>query len=1020
MWIQTEFEITAKKKNNTNVYVLLSITIQRDDKGNFVCSNGIFRDITERKQAEEALRASEERFKGIFENSLVGIFRTTPDGRILMVNPAIVKMLGYESFEELSKVNLQEDGFAPEHPRSEFIRQIEEEDKVTGFESVWCKKDGSTLFVRESAQAIRDKDGNTLYYEGTVEDITERKRAEVALAESEARYRAIIEDQTELICRYLPDGTITFVNQAYCRYFGKEFDELVGSTFYPLIVDEDRIKVQQAISTLSPQNPLVSIEERVILPDEQIRWQQWISRLILDEQNQVIEIQAVGRDITERKQAEEELANREAELRSLLDGSDDSIYAVDGDCRYIFVNDEHLSRIFNSGRISQKRSEKVIGKRYQDLHPEEESKEFIKNVDKVFETGESVQYEYKWPKIGKWSNRILSPIKDLETGKIKSVSVISRDITDRKQAEQELKRERNLLRLFIDNIPDRIFLKDNEYRFILGNNAVVRHKGFKSEDELIGKTDFDFYPEKDAKVFYSEEKEIIKKGKSVINQKCFYKDKSGNEEWSLLTKVPLRNLNGDIIGLAGIKRIITEQKKAEDALIASEEKNKSLFDNSISGIGLSKGNRVISANKALLNIFGYDSLEEFTGIPLLDHIAPESKKIIRDMIQLRKKGKLESITYFEYKIIRKDGKTRDLEISSTQISIEGENYTLSTFNDITERKRAEGKIAELAKFPEENPHPVLRLTENGTIIYSNKAGSIILETWNRKVGERLPEDYQNRIEQILQSSEVTCFEFECHNGRIFEITIAPILEMGYINIYGLDITQRKYVEDSLLKYHEQLKSLASKLTITEEHERYRIATELHDHICQSLAMSKIKLETLIYSKISNDTRGSLTEVCKWLTQVIENTRSLTFDLSSPILYELGFEKAVAAWLEDEIQQKHNIETEFKDDGQFKPLDNDVRALLFRDVRELLINIVKHAHANRVKVYISKVKDRISVIVEDDGKGFDPLKIANAGINRTGFGLFSIRQRLEYLGGLFEIDSSPGKGCRITMLAPLKR
>ena len=178
------------------------------------------------------------------------------------------------------------------------------------------------------------------------------------------------------------------------------------------------------------------------------------------------------------------------------------------------------------------------------------------------------------------------------------------------------------------------------------------------------------------------------------------------------------------------------------------------------------------------------------------------------------------------------------------------------------------------------------------------------------MGERLPEEYQNKIKQVLQSGEVTRFEFECHNRRIFEITLAPVSEMGYINIYGLDITQRKYVEDSLLKYHKQLKSLASKLTITEERERYRIATELHDHICQSLAISKIKLETLKHSDVEDDTRIVLQDVCNWITEVIDNTRSLTFNLSSPILHELGFEKAVAAWLEDEIKRKHNIQTEF--------------------------------------------------------------------------------------------------------------
>jgi len=147
---------------------------------------------------------------------------------------------------------------------------------------------------------------------------------------------------------------------------------------------------------------------------------------------------------------------------------------------------------------------------------------------------------------------------------------------------------------------------------------------------------------------------------------------------------------------------------------------------------------------------------------------------------------------------------------------------------------------------------------------------------------------------------------------------------------------------------------------------------------------------------------------------------LTFDLSSPILYELGFEAAVAVWLTEEVEEKHNIATEFEKDKQVKPLDDDVRVLLFRDVRELLINVVKHAQAKKVKVSVRKAGNQIHVCVEDDGWGFDPAKIRATAVKKGGFGLFSIRQRLEELGGELEIESAPGQGTRATLIAPLKR
>jgi PAS domain S-box-containing protein len=141
-------------------------------------TGGFFQEF---KQAQDSLRNSEERFRTIFENTVVGLYRTTPDGRILLANPALVKMMGCQSFEELAQLNLEKEGIDSSTPRSIFKQRIEKEGKVVGLESVWIRRDGSKLFVSESASAVRDGNGNILYYEGTAEDITERRKAEQAL-----------------------------------------------------------------------------------------------------------------------------------------------------------------------------------------------------------------------------------------------------------------------------------------------------------------------------------------------------------------------------------------------------------------------------------------------------------------------------------------------------------------------------------------------------------------------------------------------------------------------------------------------------------------------------------------------------------------------------------------------------------------------------------------------------------------------------------------------------------------------
>jgi len=158
-------------------------------EGRFAGMRGLLVDVTEAKRAEEALRVSEEQYRSLFENATLGIYQTTPDGRIVAANPAMVRMLGYDSFDELASRNLEEEGYEPEASRERFKARIEREGRVEGLESVWTRKDGKRLHVRENAVAVRDDDGKVLFYEGTVEDITAQREAEAERRNLEAQLR---------------------------------------------------------------------------------------------------------------------------------------------------------------------------------------------------------------------------------------------------------------------------------------------------------------------------------------------------------------------------------------------------------------------------------------------------------------------------------------------------------------------------------------------------------------------------------------------------------------------------------------------------------------------------------------------------------------------------------------------------------------------------------------------------------------------------------------------------------------
>jgi signal transduction histidine kinase len=224
-----------------------------------------------------------------------------------------------------------------------------------------------------------------------------------------------------------------------------------------------------------------------------------------------------------------------------------------------------------------------------------------------------------------------------------------------------------------------------------------------------------------------------------------------------------------------------------------------------------------------------------------------------------------------------------------------------------------------------------------------------------------------------------------------------------------NIQDRKSSEEQVLAYQERLQSLAAELSLGEERERRRIATNLHDRIGQSLAFARLKLAGLTQEK------PELKPVQELIEQAIVDTRSLTFELSPPVLYELGLVPALE-WLTRKIQEEHAIQTRFHDDGQPKPVPENFRVVLFQAARELLVNVVKHARATHAQVVLRRDGDALRMIIEDDGVGFE-LPKHKGEIPKT-FGLFNIRERVEYLGGRVKIRSEDGRGTRVTLIAPL--
>lgn len=230
-----------------------------------------------------------------------------------------------------------------------------------------------------------------------------------------------------------------------------------------------------------------------------------------------------------------------------------------------------------------------------------------------------------------------------------------------------------------------------------------------------------------------------------------------------------------------------------------------------------------------------------------------------------------------------------------------------------------------------------------------------------------------------------------------------------------DATERKDAEKQLQEYQSGLRTLSYELSMTEERERRRIAAGLHDNVCQELVMIKVALKTLQQGFREPEVMATLERQCEIITRLLQETHSLVFDLSSPVLYEIGLNAAIASWLNHYVAGPFSIQCEFhSENGEFK-LEKELNVLLFQSIRELVMNAVKHARAKTIQVTMGPVQESLQIQVKDDGIGFDPTSIGFT--EEGGFGLFSIQERLRCVGGVIEVRSSSDHGTTVTMRVP---
>ena len=426
-------------------------------------------------------------------------------------------------------------------------------------------------------------------------------------------------------------------------------------------------------------------------------------------------------NVTKRKQAEDELRAERELLRTLIDNVPDLIYVKDAASRFVVAN-RAVTRLAGG-----KTPEDLVGKTDFDFFPKDLATSYFSDEQAIIQSGQALVGRREASVDAEGNSRWLStskvPWRDPH-GQTIGIIGIGRDITKRKQAEDELRAERGLLRTLIDNMPDYIYVKDAQSRFLIANSALAKLIGVKSSEDLLGKSDFDFFPKELAASFYADEQAVIRSGEPLVNREEPSVDAQGNAKWTLTSKVPLHDPRGQTIGIIGIGRDITERKQAGDALRESNQALKALVDASPVGIVcVDRSWNVTLWNPTAERIFGW-SEKELLGRPF-SFVPDDMRKTYNDLRAAVFQG--ETVSNREMRARRKDRSQVDVLLSMAPLrdglgEIRG---AMDIVVDLTSSQKAETQLRLQAAALESSANAVAITDRPGNIIWVNPAFTVM-------------------------------------------------------------------------------------------------------------------------------------------------------------------------------------------------------------------------------------------------------------------------------------------------------
>lgn len=740
----------------------------RDERGGIIGVVSLNRDVTAIRAAEKLVREAESRYRLLFEQSRDAIALSTPEGRLLDANPGWCSLFGY-SPEEVPSLSTQMTYASPED-RAPVIEMLASRGYVTEHGVMVRRKDGSVFPAVINVTVLRDENGGVLGYLSSLRDVSAEKR----FLETLEQYRHAVESSADCISCMDRDYRVVFANEAYLALRKMTREEMVGRLL-PEVVDEDFFDeyLKENFNRCLAGETVRFLVER----EYPVGWRAMDVGYfpLRDDTGTVTGVVSLTRDITAVRTAEKLVHETEKRYRLLFEQSRDALCITSREGRFIEGNEAFVGMF---GYTREELETMSVPRLYAD------AADRIALIADLDEYGYCLDREVTYRrKDGSTFPAIISSVllRD-ENGEVIALQSSLRDISREKRFVETLRQYQRA----IESSEDAIFCMDREYRFIFANEAYLRPRSL-TLDEVLGRT----LPEVVGGEFFTaqiqENFDRCLAGEAVR----FVTERDYAAGWGVMDVgyFPLRDDTDAVTGVVALLRDITALRETEQALRLERDKLRSVLDSIRDAIYIINEDCVIQyVNPALERDFGpAEGRKCYELLNGLDEPCPGCR---------REETFAGAVITGEWYAERTE---KHYAVSNMPVyNADGTVFCLGFLQDVTARKKAEEEIRDMARFPLENPWPVVRVSPDGRILFANPAAQEAFNLLPHNTGDLLPEDIRELVKTAYLTGQVHEGEVETET-RAFLSAIVPVAGADYVNIYSSDITLRRQLQRQYLQ-----------------------------------------------------------------------------------------------------------------------------------------------------------------------------------------------------------------------------